>query len=115
MYTIANSPAAGSLNERSLVRKASVLTRFIEWTENQNEARFIWLGIALLAHASFLTPFTAMAVMLNGNNFVLLMATLAAMGLSLVTNLAALPTKVTIPAFFLSIVVDIVVVAVALS
>lgn len=92
-------------------QNVSFLTRFMTWAKDQESSRFIWIGIALLAHASFLTPFTAMAVMLTTESFPLLMVTLGSMGLALVTNLAALPTKITIPAFFLSIVIDIVVVA----
>ena len=95
--------------------RTNILQRFKKWADSQNDNRFIWLGVALLAHASLLTPFTAMAVMVTSNNFVLVMVSLSAMALALVTNLAALPTKVTIPAFFLSIVIDIVVVAISFS
>ena len=92
----------------------SLFQRFIQWTEGQQENRFVWLGIALTAHASFLTPFTVMAVMLLGNNLALFMAALGAMALSLVTNLAALPTRITIPAFLLSIAIDVAIVLTAL-
>ena len=98
-----------------LFGRDNILQRFMKWAEDQNSNRLFWLGVALLAHASLLTPFTAMAVMVTSNNFALVMASLSAMGLALVTNLAALPTKVTIPAFFLSIVIDVVVVAITLS
>ena len=90
--------------------RTSYLSQFLKWAEEQNGARFIWLGVALLLHASFLTPFTVMAVMFTSNSFSLVMISLSAMGLALVTNLAALPTKITIPAFFLSILIDIIVV-----
>jgi hypothetical protein len=33
------------------------------------------------------------------------------MGITLVTNLAAMPTKITIPVFFLSVLVDLVIIA----
>lgn len=101
---IAKTPSYVSSN------KPSYLTQFFKWAEEQNGARFIWLGAALLLHASFLTPFTVMAVMFTSNSFPLVMIALGAMGLSLVTNLAALPTRITIPAFFLSILIDIIVV-----
>lgn len=94
--------------------RTSFLARFFQWAEQQNEQRFVWLGVILLAHASLLTPFTAMAVMTTSHSFSLVMASLCAMGLALVTNLAALPTKITIPAFVLSILVDITVVAISL-
>jgi hypothetical protein len=107
----------GTLTARqtSTATYPSILQRFITWTEGQQEFRLVWLGIALTAHASFLTPFTAMAVMLLGNSFPLFMATLGAMALALVTNLAALPTRITIPAFLLSIVIDIAIVFTAFA
>ena len=111
MYTAINTQQAAALQRED---KTSLLSRFMTWAEGQSEARFIWLGVALLAHASFLTPFTVMAVIFSGGGFGLIMAALAAMGMALVTNLAALPTKVTIPAFFISIIVDVVIVALAL-
>lgn len=48
-----------------------------------------------------------MAILLAGSNLFLLVLALVAMGISLVTNLAAMPTKVTIPAFVLSIIIDV--------
>jgi len=94
---------------RSVLReqRQSALSRFFSWADAQQESRFIWLGVALTSHASLFTPLTVMAILLTSNSFPLLMVALGAMGLALVTNLAALPTKITIPAFFLSIIIDI--------
>lgn len=92
---------------------STAFSKFLKWADAQSEARFIWIGVILLAHASFLTPFTVMAVSFTGNSFPLIMGALGAMGLALVTNLAALPTKITIPTFFLSILIDIIIVAIA--
>lgn len=83
------------------------LKRFMKFCKNQEKNRLMWLGIALAGHGCVLTPITIMAVLLAGTNFVLLMAALVAMAISLVTNLAAMPTKITIPAFILSIIIDI--------
>lgn len=94
----------------SVSGSASLTKRFFNWADAQNDHRFVWLGIALLAHASLFTPATAMAVMATSNDFSLVMVTLGAMGLALVTNLAALPTRITIPVFFLSILIDVAVV-----
>lgn len=111
MLTTAQSNTFTGIPYISRERNISLLTRFMNWAGSQEEYRFIWIGVVLLAHASFLTPFTAMAVMLTTESFPLLMVALGSMGLALVTNLAALPTKITIPAFFLSIAIDVVVVA----
>jgi hypothetical protein len=104
-----------SANQNASVASPSIFKRFFSWAESQQDNRLLWLGIALTAHASFLTPFTAMAVMFGGNVFPLFMATIASMAMALVPNLAALPTKVTIPAFAFSIVLDIAIVLTALS
>ena len=94
--------------------RTSWISTFLSWAEKQNENRLTWLAVALAAHGCFLTPFTVMAVMITTQNFTLFMAAIGAMALALVTNLAALPTKITIPAFFASIAADIVIVAITL-
>jgi len=48
-----------------------------------------------------------MAVLLAGTNMFLFVLAIVAMGASLVTNLAALPTRITIPVFILSTLIDI--------
>ena len=82
----------------------------MNWCENQNENRILWIGIALAAHGCIITPLTVMAVLLAGTNLILFMLAIVAMGMSLVTNLAALPTRITIPVFFLSILIDVIIV-----
>lgn len=56
-----------------------------------------------------------MAVLLAGTNLTLFIIAIAAMGMSLVTNLAAMPTKTTIPVFVLSILIDLAVIGIALT
>jgi hypothetical protein len=82
----------------------------MNWCEGQQKNRLLWLGVSLTAHGCILTPITIMAVLLAGTNLVLFVLALVAMGVSLVTNLAALPTKITIPVFVFSIVLDIVII-----
>jgi hypothetical protein len=91
--------------------KTSIWSRFINWTEGQQHNRLLWLGISLTGHGCILTPITIMAVLLAGTNLFLFVLALVAMGMSLVTNLAALPTRITIPVFILSILIDIVIIA----
>ena len=75
----------------------------------------LWLGIALTGHGCILTPLTVMAVLLAGTNLYLFILAIVAMGMSLVTNLAAMPTKITIPVFILSILIDIAIVISSLA
>ena len=67
----------------------------------------LWLGIALSAHGCIITPLTIMAVLLAGTNLFLFILALVAMGATLVTNLAVMSTKVTLPVFVLSMIVDV--------
>jgi hypothetical protein len=93
----------------------SLFSRFLNWCENQQDQRLLWVGLALAGHGCILTPLTIMAVLLAGTNLFLFMLGLIAMGMALVTNLAALPTKITIPVFILSILIDIAIVIACIS
>jgi hypothetical protein len=88
----------------------SLISKFIHWCEGQQENRLLWLGIALAGHGCILTPLTVMAVLLAGTNLTLFMLALVAMAISLVTNLAALPTRITIPALAFTVLMDIAIV-----
>ncbi len=62
-----------------------------------------------------LTPITISAVIFAGTNLFLFMTAIITMSLALVSNLAALPAKITITVFLFSIVVDIALVIASLS
>jgi hypothetical protein len=53
--------------------------------------------------------------MMTGNSMLSWSFAIAAIGMSLITNLAALPTKITIPTFFLSILLDLGIIITSLS
>ena len=91
--------------------KVSVFQAFFTWCQMQEKNRFMWLGIILAIHGCLLTPLTIMTVVFAGNNLTLFMLATTAMAMALVTNLAALPTKVTIPTFILSILIDLGIIA----
>jgi len=93
----------------------SLLSRFIAWTDTQDEDRLLWMGIALMGHGCVLTPITVMVVLMTGAQFFLIAASIAAIIVPFITNLAALSSRITIPAFLLSIVLDIAIVAIALA
>ena len=105
MATIANQTINTTYTQTALHK--NVFNRFMDWCKGQEENRLMWLGISLAGHGCILTPITVMAVLLAGTNLTLFILALVAMGISLVTNLAAMPTKITIPVFILSIVIDI--------
>ena len=87
--------------------KISLLKKIMNWCNCQEKNRLLWLGIALTAHGCIITPVTIMAVLFAGNSMFLFVLALVAMGATLVTNLAAMPTKITIPVFILSTLIDI--------
>ena len=99
----------------NVINRQSIFTRFITWCKTQEDDRFLWLGLALAGHACLITPLTVGIIMLTGNSMVLWAFAIAAMGMSLVTNLAALPTKITIPTFLFSILLDLGIIATCLS
>src|SRR6185503_16344964 len=88
----------------------SLITKFFAWCKSQEDYRFGWLAAGIAGHGCFITPATLFFVMMRGNSPVLWAFVMAAMGMTLVTNLAALPTKITVPVFFLSLLIDIVVI-----
>ena len=88
------------------VSKPSIFTIFMNWCNGQQHNRLLWLGIVLLGHGCILTPLTVVAALLAGTSLVLFTLATAAMAMVLVVNLAALPTRITIPIFILSIFID---------
>ena len=90
--------------------KVSVWKKFIDWCISQEKYRIGWLAVALTLHGCVLTIFTMFAVILAGNHFIFWPFIIGGMGITLVVNLAALPTKITIPVFFLSVLVDLVII-----
>lgn len=111
--TTLNQTIAATYTEQE--PSVSVLKKFMNWCKEQDENRFMWIGIALAGHGCVLTPLTVMAVVFAGTNMLLFMLAIVAMGMALVTNLAAMPTKITIPVFVFSIIIDIAIVLTCLG
>lgn len=89
-------------------KKASFIVRFLKWAEKEDEDNHVtWVGISIAVAAAVTFPVTMLAILLNGAFFGLIIAAMAALALVVVTNLAALPTKYTIPFLFLSVLIDI--------
>src|SRR6476661_2119981 len=100
MATTMNPAIAGNYSEK----RTSLITTFLNWCANQEPNRLLWTGVALAVHGCILTPITVMVIALTGVNMILLTVSIVAMAFVLVTNLAALPAKVTVPTFLLSII-----------
>lgn len=92
----------------------SDVEKFFNWCKKQEEKRFLWLAIAVVGHGCFFTIITVASILLAGNSFILWPFAIAAMAMPLITNLAALPTKITIPVFFFSLFIDLVIIGICL-
>ena len=89
----------------------SFYASFINWCENQQHNRLLWIGLALAGHGCIFAPLSVLLVAMAGNSLILFMAVMASMGMALVVNLAAMPTKITIPVFLVSVLVDLGIIA----
>ena len=89
----------------------SIWKRFIKWAKGQEENRLLWLALAVVGHGCIITIMTMLAIIFSGNLFIFWPFAIAAMSITVVSNLAAMPTKITIPIFFISVLVDIVIIA----
>jgi len=85
----------------------NLFTKFLNWCENQEEMRIFWLGFGLILHGCFLTPLAFLTVVYSGANFFLLVSVMFSMAAVLIVNLAAMPTKITLPVLVVSILTDI--------
>ncbi|HXB28399.1 MAG TPA: hypothetical protein VNW49_01210 [Puia sp.] len=84
----------------------SLVSRFLDWSSDQQENRIAWEGISLLAFGCFFTPLTILMISLSGVNLFLIIIALVAVEIILVVNLTTMPTKITIPVFFLAVGTD---------
>jgi hypothetical protein len=85
----------------------SIITQFISWCKGQEENRLAWLAVTLTVHGCVLSPATVLLIASGNNSIALWGMAIGAMCMTLVTNLSAMPTRITIPVFFLSIIIDI--------
>jgi hypothetical protein len=85
----------------SEVTKESLIKRFIVWCNMQEGFRLFWMGLALLGGIGTIVPLTLLAVVFFAdNNFALWVIVCAINVPVLILNLAAQPTKVTLPVLF---------------
>ena len=95
--------------------KTSLWSKFINWADKQEENRFGWTAFAIAGHGCVFTIITVAIVLVTGNNFIFWLFAIAAMTACLIVNLAALPTKITIPVLFFSLLADLAIIILALT
>jgi|JRYE01.1.fsa_nt_gb hypothetical protein len=89
-------------------------SRFINWSASQEKNRFGWIAGILVGHGCVATILTMLAIQMNGNHFIFWPFAIAAMGACVITNLAAMPTKVTIPVFAVSLLIDLAIIVICI-
>ncbi len=113
MNTTLQHPAQAISNVNNT--QTGLWTKFIRWANGQESNRMLWLAIALVGHGCVLTIITMFAIMFAGNNFIFWPFAIGAMSMCLIVNLAAMPTKITIPVFFLSVLIDLAIIAICIA
>ncbi|MEO7924591.1 MAG: hypothetical protein ABIR30_12995 [Chitinophagaceae bacterium] len=99
---------------KSAVRP-SLWKKFILWADGQEEHRLGWTAFAIAGHGCVFTIITTMIILLTGNHFIFWPFAIGAMAFCLIANLAALPTRITIPTLFISLLVDLAIIILCLS
>lgn len=106
-----------SVGERPLrVReRRSWRVRFAGFVKSQEANRFLWMIVSLIAQSCVLTPGVLGLIFYSGASLLLLLLGVAAVMIVFVTNLAATPVNVILPAFALSLTIDTAIVLVCLG
>lgn len=114
MHTTINQHVSSS-DSGIISHQSSLWSRFIKWADGQENNRMLWTALSIAGHGCVVTIITMATILLTGNNFIFWPFALAAMTMCVVVNLAAMPTKITIPVFFFSLLIDLVIIAICLS
>lgn len=88
--------------------------RFINWADGQEEYRFGWAAFAIAGHGCVFTIITVGIIIMTGNNFIFWPIAITAMATSLITNLAGMPTRITIPTLLITVLVDVAIIVICL-
>ena len=79
----------------------NIFSKFLAWCDAQQSNSFLWLALTFFAQIGLTLPVTAYCIVFFGGNNLLLWIIIGAVNVPvLVLNLAALPTKTTLPFIF---------------
>ena len=88
-------------------KNRGLIQKFKAFCERQQENRLGWTAVIIAAQVLLLVPITLIAIASNGGQFVLWIPVILSSFVTLVSNLAALPTKITIPVFCASVLINV--------
>ena len=88
--------------------KRSLLSKYNAWaTKEESDHHFAWVGASITVMTAVFFPLTMAVILMNGAVFALIIAAMASLALVVITNLAAMPVKLTIPFFLLGLLTDV--------
>ena len=91
--------------------RVNAFSRFITWCEGQESSRMMWLVVNFLVQIGAALPCTLAAILFWGNNSFPLWVFACAINVPvLAINLAAQPTKITIPALLAAWTLDLMII-----
>src|ERR1700683_5262198 len=96
MTYIISQPATFHLETIPIERK-SALRSFIQWATDQERYHIAWVGVSIMVMSAVIFPLTMAAILLNGAVFSLIITAIVSLALVVITNLAAMSTRYTIP------------------
>jgi hypothetical protein len=91
----------------------TILFRFLNWSKHEEKNRIAWLGISIIVMTAIFFPVTMVSILMNGADFRLIIGAMISLILVVVPNLAALPTKYTIPALLTGVLMDVILIIVS--
>jgi hypothetical protein len=92
----------------------SVIERLFDWATKEDVEHHVgWVGFSIVAMTAVFFPITMAAILLNGASFGLIIAAMVPLVAVFVTTLAALPTRYTIPFFFVGVLGELAIIAVS--
>jgi hypothetical protein len=85
----------------------SRLSAFFLWCSAQEEKNHIgWVGFSIVIMSVIFFPITMMCILFHGAHFGLIILAMISLDMVVITNLAALSTKYTIPFLLVGILID---------
>src|SRR5690242_3161062 len=95
-------------------KKISAWKKFIHWSVRQGEYRLGWAVFIIAGHGCVFTTLTALSVLLTGNHFIFWPFVIGSMIMAVLVVIAGMPTKIMIPIFFFSLLIDLIVITTCL-
>lgn len=90
-------------------------TKFIGWCSKQEANRLGWLAASFIVHGCIFVPMTIVFIAVSGAGFIYVTIAVVSMITAVTVSLADLRMRVTLPVFFSSLLVDLIIIAIRLT